>query len=93
MDVCLCWHRYIRSANQNGVSNLVNNGGSLIAGSINLCPGCNYIQNSGSSDIDNITGDGKVIINGGEVTTNGLLTLIPRKLQTFLLKISIPLRR
>lgn len=64
---------------KNGVSNLVNNGGSLIAGSINLCPGCNYIQNSGSSDIDNITGDGKVIINGGEVTTNGLLTLNPAK--------------
>ncbi len=64
---------------KNGVSNLVNNGGSLIAGSINLCPGCNYIQNSGSSNIDDITGDGKVIINGGEVTTNGLLTLNPAK--------------
>ena len=64
---------------KNGVSNLVNNGGSLIAGSINLCPGCNYIQNSGSSDIDDISGDGKVIINGGEVTTNGLLTLNPAK--------------
>ena len=58
---------------------MVNNGGSLIAGSINLCPGCNYIQNSGSSNIDDITGDGKVIINGGEVTTNGLLTLNPAK--------------
>ena len=71
---------------KNGVSNLVNNGGSLIAGSINLCPGCNYIQNSGSSNIDDITGDGKVIINGGEVTTNGLLTLNPAKVANLSVK-------
>lgn len=58
---------------------LINNGGRLEVGTLNICPNCSFVQNSGSSDIDDITGDGKVIINGGEVTTNGLLTLNPAK--------------
>ena len=58
-------------------SSAVNNGSDVVIGNLNICPTCSYTQESGSTEIKDITGDGKVIINGGELITNGLLRLNP----------------
>ena len=42
-------------------------------------PDNTYTQNSGSTTIGDIEGPGKVIINGGDVTANGLLTIASAK--------------
>ena len=58
---------------------LINNGGRLEVGTLNICPNCSYVQDSGSTTIGDIEGPGKVIINGGDLTANGLLSIASAK--------------
>lgn len=58
---------------------LINNGGRLEVGTLNICPNCSFVQDSGSTTIGDIEGLGKVIINGGDLTVNGLLSIASAK--------------
>lgn len=62
------------------VGSAVNNGGNVVLDRIHFdSPDNSYTQNSGSTTIGDIEGPGKVIINGGDVTANGLLTIASAK--------------
>ena len=62
------------------IGSVVNNGSTVKLDRIHFDdPNNTYTQNSGSTDIGTIEGPGKVIINGGDVTANGLLTIASAK--------------
>lgn len=62
------------------VGSAVNNGSNVVLDRIHFDnPDNTYTQNSGSTTIGDIEGPGKVIINGGDVTANGLLTIASAK--------------
>ena len=62
------------------VGSVVNNGSNVVLDRIHFDnPDNTYTQNSGSTTIGAIEGPGKVIINGGDVTANGLLTIASAK--------------
>ena len=62
------------------IGSAVNNGSNVVLDRIHFDnPDNTYTQNSGSTTIGDIEGPGKVIINGGDVTANGLLSIASAK--------------
>ena len=76
----------VQATSGNQATHLINSGGVLDVGTLNVCSECSYTQNSGSTDIDNIGGSGSVIINGGDFTGDALLTINPASALTLAAK-------
>lgn len=58
------------------IGSVVNNGSNVVLDRLHFDSADNtYTQNSGSTTIGTIDGPGKVVINGGDVVVNGLLTI------------------